>query len=183
MNDLKITEIREKLSMTQEEFAAKVGVSVRTVQNWESGGVIPSTSRKKIQDLMNEAVPTKEDTIGRLVTIMEKDHQLIREIMEKKDETIDRLITILEVRALMNPLMLSMTAVLVSVKTNDAIPALRKDSIKSCISMSHNASFTSIISLSLYIHARQAFSTPDENGHLIASFSFHQLSHSSLWIP
>ncbi len=38
-NDLadKIRELRSKLGMTQEQFAAKVGVTFSTVNRWESG--------------------------------------------------------------------------------------------------------------------------------------------------
>lgn len=101
MSDIKIKEIREKHRLTQEDFAAKLGVSVRTVSNWENGGVIPSTSKKKIQMIFgdNEACEEtieEKDNIGRLISIMEKDHQLIRDILEKKDETIDRLLSIVE---------------------------------------------------------------------------------------
>lgn len=43
MSDLNVKEIRNKLGLTQEEFAKELGVALRTVQNWETGGVIPRT--------------------------------------------------------------------------------------------------------------------------------------------
>lgn len=43
MNDLNVKEIRNKLGLTQEELAKELGVALRTVQNWETGGVIPKT--------------------------------------------------------------------------------------------------------------------------------------------
>lgn len=46
-----IKTLREKYNLTQAEFADKMGVSWRTVQNWESGSIIPSTRRKKIEEL------------------------------------------------------------------------------------------------------------------------------------
>jgi len=37
-----IRELRTKLGLTQEQFAAKVGVTFSTVNRWESGRSIPS---------------------------------------------------------------------------------------------------------------------------------------------
>ena len=37
-----ISEIREQVSMSQSEFAKLLGVSVRTLQEWEQGRRIPS---------------------------------------------------------------------------------------------------------------------------------------------
>ena len=37
MNDLDIKKIRTDLGLTQVEFAKRLGISMRTVQNWESG--------------------------------------------------------------------------------------------------------------------------------------------------
>lgn len=52
MNDLDVREIREKAGLTQEELAERMGVSSRTVQNWEAGGVIPGTKKKNLQLLV-----------------------------------------------------------------------------------------------------------------------------------
>ena len=41
MNDLDIKKIRTDLGLTQVEFAKRLGISMRTVQNWDSGGAIP----------------------------------------------------------------------------------------------------------------------------------------------
>ena len=38
-----IKAIRNELGLSQEAFAIKLGVSPRTVQNWESGGKIPDS--------------------------------------------------------------------------------------------------------------------------------------------
>lgn len=48
MNDLDVMEIRERSGLTQEELAERMGVSSRTVQNWEAGGVIPGTKKKNL---------------------------------------------------------------------------------------------------------------------------------------
>jgi putative transcriptional regulator len=36
-----VKSIREKLDLTQQQFAALIGISVRTLQNWEQGRRIP----------------------------------------------------------------------------------------------------------------------------------------------
>ncbi len=47
MNDLfNIKAIREKLHVSQEEFAKMLGVSSRTVQNWERGKKVPDSKRE-----------------------------------------------------------------------------------------------------------------------------------------
>jgi len=49
----KIKELREKLGLTQEQFAAKVGVTFSTVNRWESGRSKPSPlAMRQIMELM-----------------------------------------------------------------------------------------------------------------------------------
>ena len=49
----KIRELRSKLGMTQEQFAAKVGVTFSTVNRWESGKSKPSPlAMCQIEELM-----------------------------------------------------------------------------------------------------------------------------------
>ena len=43
MNEIDVKIIREQLGCTQGTLAEKLGVSIRTVQNWENGKVVPST--------------------------------------------------------------------------------------------------------------------------------------------
>lgn len=51
MNDLDIRKVRENLGMTQEEIAKTLGVSARTIQNYEAGGVIPRSKHEIIRSL------------------------------------------------------------------------------------------------------------------------------------
>ena len=44
---MKLKEIREKLMLTQEEFAKAVGVSYKAIQNWEQGKNEPSLRYKR----------------------------------------------------------------------------------------------------------------------------------------
>ena len=49
----KIRELRSKLGLTQEQFAAKVGVTFSTVNRWESGKSKPSPlAMRQIEELM-----------------------------------------------------------------------------------------------------------------------------------
>ncbi len=41
-DEIDVARIREKVHMSQSEFAASFGVSVRTVQQWEQGRAVPS---------------------------------------------------------------------------------------------------------------------------------------------
>lgn len=51
-----ISSLRRQLSMTQEEFAHAIGVTVSTVNRWENGHIEPSRlARKAMQDLATQA--------------------------------------------------------------------------------------------------------------------------------
>jgi len=43
MNELDVRKIRKNLGLTQKQLAEKLGVDIKTVQNWESGKVVPKT--------------------------------------------------------------------------------------------------------------------------------------------
>lgn len=55
MNDLDIKEIRTFLGVTQAELAKRLGVSERTVQNWESGTTIPESKHAMLRGLKPQA--------------------------------------------------------------------------------------------------------------------------------
>ena len=48
-----VKKLREKFNYTQAQFAEMCGVTLRTVQNWEKGKKIP-TSTEKLLNLINE---------------------------------------------------------------------------------------------------------------------------------
>ncbi len=54
MNKLQVLKIREQLNLTQTELAEKLGVSLRTVQNWEAGKKIPSTKHEILHNLLSQ---------------------------------------------------------------------------------------------------------------------------------
>lgn len=49
MNALAIKENRKKIGLTQEELAKSLGVSSRTILNWEQGGVIPKSKTELLR--------------------------------------------------------------------------------------------------------------------------------------
>ena len=56
MNDLcDVKVIREKLGISQEEFAIRLGVSSRTVQNWECGKKIPDSKREILAKIAGQS--------------------------------------------------------------------------------------------------------------------------------
>ena len=51
----KIRELRSRLGLTQEQFAAKVGVTFSTVNRWENGKGKPSPlAMRQIEELMDQ---------------------------------------------------------------------------------------------------------------------------------
>lgn len=54
MKDLNIKQIRTELLLTQQEFADELGLSIVSIQRWESGKSKPSMKHKrKIIDFCN----------------------------------------------------------------------------------------------------------------------------------
>ena len=47
-----IRELRQQLDLSQEKFAAKLGVSLRTVNRWENGSTVPSHMALKLIEEM-----------------------------------------------------------------------------------------------------------------------------------
>jgi len=77
-----VRQAREKLGFSQAELAEAVGVTTRTIQNWESGASSPKRPQvKAIERLMKILPPpveTKEpDTVSRLISIIESQQRVI----------------------------------------------------------------------------------------------------------
>ena len=70
---MNIRESRKRLGLTQEELAKRLGVSTRTVQNWEQGGAIPASSRGAIERLFDGSEEKRgmDEVISRLDRIIE----------------------------------------------------------------------------------------------------------------
>ena len=66
-NDLAvlIREIRGRLGLTQEKFAAKLGVTLPTINRWENGRVAPSKlAIRQIEQLLRNMADDGEDLLA-----------------------------------------------------------------------------------------------------------------------
>ncbi len=54
MNGLDVKKIRKNLGLTQKQLSEKLGVDIKTVQNWESGKVVPKTKYGLFRNLTTE---------------------------------------------------------------------------------------------------------------------------------
>lgn len=70
---MNIRDQRKRLGLTQEELAKRLGVSTRTVQNWEQGGVVPATSKDALERLFGGAEEKRgwDEVLSRLDRIIE----------------------------------------------------------------------------------------------------------------
>ena len=112
MNDLDIKKIRIELGMTQADFAKRLGISIRTVQNWESGSAIPESKHEILRGLipqqyfggnveqanvMGDNIKNATDTgmqseLSKLVELLAS-----KELsLQKAQEHIDRLLAIID---------------------------------------------------------------------------------------
>lgn len=124
MNGLETKEVREKLGLSQERFAKLLGITTRTVQNWESGGTIPQTKQAILHEIAVNPqlyIGGEQSNINGTNTTTTNNHttnnygecdtdngivdKLIDEIAEqrklvaKSQEQIDRLLRIIEKQA------------------------------------------------------------------------------------
>ncbi len=51
---INVKNVREKMRVTQEEFAAKLGISLRTIQHWEQGDRKPQGPARVLLTLLKE---------------------------------------------------------------------------------------------------------------------------------
>ena len=59
-----VCELRERLGLTQEKFAAKLGVTFPTINRWENGRAKPSPlAVKQIEDLLRELGDRGQDLL------------------------------------------------------------------------------------------------------------------------
>ena len=97
MNGLQIIELRKNLNLTQDDLAKMMGVTRRTVANWESGTRIPPS----MQNLLEKISQTKEnvteeewhkeaDNLTRVLTMMENDRKFYSAIIERTQSQVDK---------------------------------------------------------------------------------------------
>lgn len=111
MNELEVKEIREKMGLSQERFAKLLGVTARTVQNWESGGVIPQTKQEMLHGILlrsqsyfgGEQQNVNGDNIAGNNVTLQTDTDKLLELLASKEaslakaqEHIDRLMNLID---------------------------------------------------------------------------------------
>ena len=63
-----VREIRKRTGLTQEKFAAKLGVTFPTINRWENGRARPSPlAMQKIEELLREMGASGNDLLKRIV--------------------------------------------------------------------------------------------------------------------
>jgi DNA-binding transcriptional regulator YiaG len=73
-----IKQTREQLGMTQAQFGKRLGVSERTIQNWEWGNTSPKPHHvKAIEQMVAEGEPV---TVQRLIAIIESQQRVIESL-------------------------------------------------------------------------------------------------------
>jgi len=82
MNALDVKNIRKKFGWSQEKLAEKIGVSLKTITNYESGGVIPLSKGVLLRDLLNsEIMEIMPEFVPR--PILDSYDRKIKEVKEK----------------------------------------------------------------------------------------------------
>ena len=80
---MNIEEARHKLGMTQAQLGKEIGVSERTIQNWEYGVTTPGPSKvKAIEALLAEGQPM---TTARLWAIIESQQRTIEALTRERN--------------------------------------------------------------------------------------------------
>ena len=75
---MNIEQARQELGMTQAQLGDAIGVSERTIQNWEWGKTSPRPAQvKAIEAMLAEREPV---TIARLVAIIESQQRVIESL-------------------------------------------------------------------------------------------------------
>lgn len=80
-----VKQAREKLGFKQAELAQVIGVTGRTIQNWEAGVSAPKPPQVKAIERLLRILPppveTKEpDTVSRLISIIESQQRVIESL-------------------------------------------------------------------------------------------------------
>lgn len=75
---MNIEQARQQLGMTQAQLGQALGVSERTIQNWEYGTTSPRPAQEKaIERMLADNVPV---TTARLIAIIESQQRVIESL-------------------------------------------------------------------------------------------------------
>ena len=95
MNNLDVINLRNKFDITQEELAKLVGVTRRTVANWELGRTIPEGMQKVLETISQQneiEIETKKrkvnpDSLDRMLGIIENQLALLKDSQDMLKDT------------------------------------------------------------------------------------------------
>jgi transcriptional regulator with XRE-family HTH domain len=97
----RILEARRESGLTQRELADKLGITARSVQNYEAGKIVPwrhlshieTITRKRPGWLLrdDDGAGALDTTISQLLSAMQQHHDLLREHVEVLRQNTDRL--------------------------------------------------------------------------------------------
>lgn len=90
MKRIDLKKIREKQKLSQADFGAKLGVSMRTIQNWESGNIdIPGPKAQLIRYVFEESKEIElESPDNDLVQSLKDQIRMLKDHLETKDKYI-----------------------------------------------------------------------------------------------
>lgn len=96
MKNLNVKEIRGAIGVSQEAMADLLGVHIRTVQNWESGGRIPQTKSLILQDMADHPAKYRKTDNDRDAPLI--GHQITAPINVYASDAVDKLLDAIAAR-------------------------------------------------------------------------------------
>lgn len=76
-----IRELRQTLKLTQEKFAAQLGVTFPTINRWENGHATPSPlALRQIETLLNQLSESPDATLRECAQVMQRKYFPAREL-------------------------------------------------------------------------------------------------------
>jgi len=80
-----VRQARDAIGFSQAELADAVGVTTRTIQNWEAGVSSPKPQQAKAIERLLKILPPpneveKPDTVSRLISIIESQQRVIESL-------------------------------------------------------------------------------------------------------
>lgn len=78
MNGEEIKKIRKKINISQDALAKLIGVSLRTIQNWEAGGTVPKTRHEMLRKISEEEVfPTSKPSRSEVYQVADDSYVMV----------------------------------------------------------------------------------------------------------
>jgi transcriptional regulator with XRE-family HTH domain len=92
MNALEIKQKRKELGLKQEDLAKKLGVSVKTISNYENGEVIPESKKELLHSILSKK---EENVLNEPNAIYTSKKEIIKNL-ESEIKLKDKIIKLLE---------------------------------------------------------------------------------------